>query len=121
MSEDQVSETSLLLKICCEERNGEALISEYCLSVIKVMVFSLTLPAAIDEVGLGQDVVLWGDFLAQNDISQQRLHTYNLKDIKSETISTETFNISSCILNPLSEDGHLPPETVDCWRCRAAG
>lgn len=33
--------------------------------------------STIDEVGLGQNVVFWGDFLAQNNIPQQSLHTHN--------------------------------------------
>lgn len=42
----------------------------------------ITLPGAINKVGLGQNVVFWGDFLAQNNISQQCLNTYNLNDIE---------------------------------------
>lgn len=46
----------------------------------KIIILSITLPSTINKVGLGQNVVFWGDFLAQNNISQQSLHTYNLND-----------------------------------------
>lgn len=83
-SEDQVVEASFLLKVCCEEQNGEALISDLCPWVeTEVMVFTLTLPAAVSEEGLGQDVGLWRDL-----VPQQRLHTYDLKDISTETSRT---------------------------------
>lgn len=45
---------------------------------ITVIKLSVTLPGSVHKEGLGQDVVLWGDFFAQNNISQQRLHTYDL-------------------------------------------
>lgn len=80
----EVVETSFLLKVCCEEQNGEALVSDFCPWVeTEVMVFTLTLPAAVSEDGLGQDVGLWRDLLPQ-----QRLHTYDLKD-------TQKFSTSS--------------------------
>lgn len=89
---------------------------------IKMMIFSFTLPGAFNKVGFGHDVVLWGDFLAQNYISQQRLHTYNLKGTESWKISTETKH--SCIFKFHISGFHCRhslPETVNCWRCRAAG
>lgn len=55
----------------------------YCMLVmIKMIMFSVTLPGTINKVGLGQNVVFRGDFLAQHNISQQCLHTYNLDDTK---------------------------------------
>lgn len=56
--------------VCCWEQNE---------------IFSI-LPGAISKVGFGQNIVFWGDFLAQNNISEQRFHTHNLKEnsVKSE-------------------------------------
>lgn len=45
--------------------------------------FIITLPGTINKVGLGQNVIFWSDFLTQHNISQQRLHMYNL--CKTET------------------------------------
>lgn len=50
------------------------------LVMMKMIMLSITLPSTIIKVGFGQNVVFCGDFLAQNNISQQCLHTYNLSD-----------------------------------------
>lgn len=51
-----------------------------------MIMFSVTLPGSINKVGLGQNIVFWGDFLAQHNISQQCLHTYNLDHTQLENI-----------------------------------
>lgn len=53
------------------------------LVTIKLIILSISLPGTINKVGLGQNVVFWGDFLAHNNISQQCLHTYNLNNTES--------------------------------------
>lgn len=99
---------------------------EYSMLVMmRMIMLSITLPSSINKVGLGQNVVFWGDFLAQNNISQQCLYTYDL----CKTELSLSWNISTEIQyfyiaqqwKTMFDDGYLLPETVNCLHCRAAG
>ena len=88
MFEGQVLEISSLQKICWKvqrkinpNNNCASFFKGYSKwMMMKMTMLSITLPSTIIKVGPGQDVVFWGNFLVQNNISQQSLHTYNLSE-----------------------------------------